>query len=84
MKTKFPILVRRGSVNVKVYRSAPKTGYVSFQVAYRTSEGRQRHTFSNLDEARRFGEQVATQLANGDLEAVRLTGLDRQAYLAAT
>lgn len=83
MKTKFPILVRRGSVNVKVYRLRSKLGYVSYVVVYATSEGRQRRTFSNHDEARRFGEQTATQLSNGDLEALKLTGLDRQAYLAA-
>ena len=50
-KTKFPLVVKRGNVRVKIY-ATPSHGHDSFTVAYYHGGRRQRRTFADLALAR--------------------------------
>ena len=76
-------LAKRGNAEVPVYtirRGCPNEHHV---VCYYQGGRRQRRSFSNLEKAKAEAVIIATKLSSGDLEAIRLTGLDRQVYLAA-
>ncbi len=55
----------------------------SYIVAYYTGAKRVRRKFSDLAKARREAEMVAIKLANGETEALKLTGSDRADYVRA-
>jgi integrase len=79
---KFPIMVKKGHAIVKIYevKNRDRTNYT---VAYLSTAGRQRRTFANLDLAKQEAATIAQNLANGDLEALKLTGADKQIYVQA-
>ena len=52
-----------------------------YTVAYYAGTKRVRRKFSNLAKARREAEMVAIKLANGETEALKLTGGDRADYV---
>lgn len=78
----FPIQIRHGSVTIKIYRTATKSGTV-FTVAWYVARKRFRQAFADLDEARRFANLKAREIAHGDAAALRLTSDDRLTYLRA-
>ncbi|PYI85524.1 MAG: hypothetical protein DME54_15050 [Verrucomicrobia bacterium] len=82
IQTEFPILVKKGHATVKVYevKNRKTTNYT---VAYISATGRQRRTFADLDLAKREAGIIAQNLADGDMEALKLTGREKQIYVEA-
>ena len=79
----FPIPIKKGHATVKIYevRNRDKMNYT---VAYVDGpNGRKRKTFADLELAKREANTIAAKLADGDLQALKLTGADRQIYVAA-
>jgi len=81
-KDKFPIIVKKGHASVKIYR-VKNRGAVNYCVSYVSPTGRQRKNFANLDLAKREASNVAQHLADGDIEALNLTGREKQIYVEA-
>ena len=79
---KFPITVRKGHAVVKIYRVKNRDA-LAYCVSYVSSTGRQRRNFANLELARREATNVAQHLADGDMEALKLTGREKQIYVEA-
>jgi integrase len=79
---KFPVLVKRGSAVVKIYRT-PTKGYDSFTLSYYVDGVRRRPTFPTLDQARTEAEIKATELTRGDLDTAKLTSADCASYTRA-
>jgi integrase len=81
-KDKFPITVKKGHATVKIYevKNRETTNYT---VAYSSPTGRQRRTFANLDLAKSEASTIAQNLADGDIEALKLTGREKQIYVEA-
>jgi integrase len=79
---KFPITVKKGHALVKIYRVKNRDA-LAYCVSYVTSTGRQRRNFVDLDLARREAANVAQHLADGDMEALKLTGREKQIYVEA-
>ncbi len=82
-KPAFPLVIKKGHASVKIYRTENR-GKEMFTVSYPSPAGRQRRMFAGLDAARREANNLAAHLAGGDLEAMKLTGRERQLYVAAT
>ncbi|MEO7168398.1 MAG: hypothetical protein ABI016_15370 [Chthoniobacterales bacterium] len=78
-KPKFPIVVKRGSCAVKIYRDQKPEG-IYFRVAYYLGGKRYRLNFRDLQTATNEAEAKASQLSRGDLDAVHLSGRDRLIY----
>ena len=78
-RNRFPIVVKRGSSVVKIYRDRKRTG-TYFRVAYHIGGKRHRLHFNNLEKATNEAEAKAAQLSRGDIDAVQLTGRDRLVY----
>jgi integrase len=92
-----PIVVRQGSVSVKIYtttnriyRLNPANGqrelkseHPQFTLTYYAGTRRVKRKFADLAQARREAEAAVIKLANGDSDALKLTGLDRAAYVNA-
>jgi len=76
---RFPILVKRGSSVVKIYRDRKPSG-TYFRVTYHIGAKRHRLNFSNLDKAKGEAEAKAAQLSRGDVDAMQLSGRDRLVY----
>jgi len=76
---RFPIIVKRGSCAVKIYRDRKQSG-TYFRVAYQIGGKRHRLNFSDLDEAKEEAEAKAAQLSRGDVDAMQLSGRDRLVY----
>ena len=83
-KKKGPSYVaKKRNVDIPVYtikRGRPNEHHV---VGYYEDGQRHRRFFSDLEKAKAEANIIAEKLSQGDLEAIRLTGLDRQVYLAA-
>jgi len=78
-KSKFPIVVKRGSCVVKIYRDQKPQG-TYFRVAYHLGGKRHRLNFRDLKTATNEAEAKASQLSRGDVDAVQLSGRDRLVY----
>lgn len=81
-----PLRVKRGNVTVKVYTGSTITNgttYPQFSLVYYDGNRRVRQRFGKLDEATLEAEVVATRLANGENEVLKLTSADRSVYLQA-
>jgi hypothetical protein len=81
-KEKFPLTVKKGHATVKVYRVKNRDAHY-YCVSYVGPRGRQRCNFANLDLAKREANNVAQHLADGDIEALKLTGREKQIYVEA-
>ena len=81
-REQFPVVITKGHASVKPYR-VRKRGKDHYCVTYRSTEGRQRRMFSNLEVARREANNAAHTLSIGDLHALKLTGTEREFYVAA-
>jgi integrase len=78
-RVRFPIVVKRGSCAVKIYRDRKPTG-TYYRVCYHICGKRERLNFSDLDKAKLEAEAQASKLSRGDLDAMQLTGKDRLVY----
>ena len=81
-KASFPVTIKKGHATVKIYRMKQREGW-NYAVAYISPSGRIKRNFADLDLARREAATIAHNLAGGDLEALKLTGRERQLYVAA-
>jgi integrase len=78
-RVRFPIVVKRGSSEVKIYRDRKPEG-TYYRVVYYLGSKRHRLNFSDLREATDEAEAKASQLSRGDVDAVQLSGKDRLEY----
>src|SRR4029453_10073077 len=79
----FPMLIKKGSAVVKIYE-VKNRDRKNYTVSYLTAvNGRVRRTFAELNTAKREAETIALNLAHGDLEALKLSGSDKQIYVEA-
>jgi integrase len=76
---RFPIVVKRGSSVVKIYRDRKPTG-TYYRVAYHIGGRRHRPHFNDLERAIAEAEAKASQLSRGDVDAMQLSGKDRLVY----
>jgi integrase len=76
---RFPIVVKRGSSVVKIYRDRRPTG-IYYRVAYHLGGKRHRLHFNDVATAHAEAEAKAAQLSRGDIDAMQLTGRDRLEY----
>src|SRR5438128_9708784 len=76
---RFPIVVKRGSAVVKIYRDLKPTG-TYYRVAYHIGGKRHRLHFNDIEKAIAEGEAKAAQLSRGDVDAMQLSGKDRLVY----
>ena len=79
---KFPIVVKQGSVSVKIYRT-PSRGCEAFTLSYYQDGVRKRPTFTELRAARDEANVIVNRLGNSDADVLTLTSADRSAYLRA-
>lgn len=81
-RDKFPITVKKGHASVKIYelRNRDRKTYT---IAYIDATGRQRKSFADLDIAKSEAGNIADNLNKGDLEALKLTGADKQIFTQA-
>jgi hypothetical protein len=83
---KKPLEIKRGSIVVKIYtikNAVNGTVYPQYTLTYKSGNQRIKKKFADLEAAKREGELVATKLANGENEVLRLTSTDRAIYLQA-
>lgn len=78
-RIRFPIIVKRGSSVVKIYRDRKPTG-TYYRVVYHIGGKRHRLHFNDLEKAASEAEAKASQLSRGDIDAMQLTGRDRLEY----
>jgi integrase len=78
-RDRFPIIVKRGSCSVKIYRDRKPTG-TYYRVCYHIGGKRERLNFSDLDKAKLEAEAQASKLSRGDVDAMQITGKDRLVY----
>ena len=76
---RFPIVVKRGSSVVKIYRDRKPTG-TYYRVAYHIGGKRHRPHFNDLERAISEAEAKASQLSRGDVDAMQLSAKDRLVY----
>jgi len=83
VQSEFPVRITKGHAVVNVYRVRNRDK-ANYTVAYQSGTGgRQRKTFADLETAKREAHNIAAKLADGDLQALKLTGAERQIYVAA-
>lgn len=78
----FPQQVKKGHATVKIYKvkNRDRTHYC---VSYVAAGGRKRRNFADLESARREANTIAHNLMAGDLEALKITGQQKQMFVAA-
>ena len=81
-KITFPLVVKRGSVSVKIYRT-PSNGCDSYTLSFYQDGVRKRPTFATLQAAKDEADIVVNRLGNSDADVLTLTSADRAAYLRA-
>src|SRR5262245_9955912 len=75
-RVRFPIVVKRGSSEVKIYRDRKLEG-TYYRVVYYLGSKRHRLNFSDFEEAETEAEAKASQLSRGDMDAVQVSKKDR-------
>src|SRR5439155_25586744 len=78
-RRRFPIVVKRGSCAVKIYRDRKSTG-TYYRVAYHIGGKRHRLHHNDLEKAIAEAQAKTAQLTLGDIDAVQLTGRYRLVY----
>ena len=78
-KVNFPCSVKRGSVEVKIYR-ALRGSSETFTVSHYQDGTRKRAKFAEFGKAKTHAENTAVKLASTDNSTLQLTGADLQAY----
>lgn len=81
-----PIVIKRGNVSVKIYFGETRVNgrvYPQHTVTYYSGNKRVRKNYGALEEAKAEAELIATKLANGENDALKLTSSDRAIYVSA-
>jgi integrase len=78
-RDRFPIVIKRGSCSVKIYRDRKLTG-TYYRVCYHLGGKRLRLNFADLEKAKGEAEAKAAQLSRGDVDAMQISGKDRLIY----
>src|SRR5215472_3656612 len=78
----FPLIVKKRGATVKIYEVKNRDA-MNYCVAYIGPDGRQRRNFADLEEAKAEAANVAEKLADGDLQALKLTGREKEIYVEA-
>src|SRR5215831_10277898 len=78
-RRRFPMIVKRGSCTVKVYRDRKPSGSY-YRVVYHLGGKRHRLNYHDQEKAIADAEAKASQLSRGDIDAVQLSGRDRLIY----
>src|SRR5437016_6231703 len=78
-RNRFPIVIKRGSCSVKIYRDRKPTG-TYYRVCYYLGGKRLRLNFADSQKAKAEAEAKAAQLSRGDLDAMQMSGKDRLIY----
>lgn len=81
-RDRFPITIQKGHAVVKIYQVKDRDRS-NYTVAYNKPTGRVKKTFAALELAKREANKIVQSLAAGDLEALKLTGAERQIYVEA-
>src|SRR5688572_5357957 len=81
-KPKFPMIVKRGHMIVKIYKT-PSNKCDQFTVSFYLGRDRQRKTFSDLELAVTEAETTASKLSQGELNVLELRNADRLSYVRA-
>ena len=85
--SKAPRVIRRGACEVRIYTTSNSVAgrdYQQYTVVYaKPAGGRVRRKFSDKAEAEREAEAIATKLANGQGDALKLTNADATHYVEA-
>jgi integrase len=93
-REKWPEIVKIGSASALIYRDRyckqvgrRRRAYERFTVVHYRTEGdtraRCRRSFNSLKDARFEATRIATAIANGEADVLRLTNTDRSTYLHA-
>jgi integrase len=78
----FPITVKKGHARVKIYK-VKNRDTVNYCVTFISPDGRQRRNFADLDLAKDEADNIAKKLADGDLQALKLTGREKEIFVEA-
>ena len=78
-RVRFPIVVKRGSCAVKIYRDR-KPGGTYYRVVYHLGGKRHRLNFSDLEAAQDEAAAKASQLSQGDMDSAQLRPDDAREY----
>jgi integrase len=78
----FPITFKRRGATVKIYKVKNRDA-VNYCVTYIGPDGRQRRNFADLSQANREASNIADKLADGDLQALKLTGREKEIFVEA-
>ena len=70
---RFPMIVKKGHASVKIYEVKNRER-MNYCVAYIGASGRVRRNFGDFETAKREADNIAQNLAKGDMEALKLTG----------
>ena len=80
---KQPTVIRIGSTRLKIYHGK-SNGYELHTVAWHENGKRRRKCFGDLKEAQDYANKIlAPAIRRGDMAALQLTGVERQAYVHA-
>jgi integrase len=82
-KRQEPIVVKKGNIQVKIYRSVRKKGrstYEQFDVADYSSGKRKFIAFADEQDARTKAEEIAKNIAGGEVEVLALSKEDAAIY----
>src|SRR5688572_18180320 len=78
-RDRFPLVIKRGSCSVRIYRDRKPTG-TYYRVAYHIGGKRERLNFADLAKAKLEAEAQASKLSRGEVDAMQITGKDRLVY----
>ena len=91
---RWPLIVQVGSIRIPIYRDQYKKKigkrpriYERYTLAYYKSDGETRtrrlQSFSSVEDARFEAQRIATAIANGEADVLKLKSADRASYLHA-
>ncbi len=74
------LTIKRGAVSVQIYVDTPlkhREDYRRYTLVWREADGvRKRRGYTDFEEAKRAGENLATRLANGQTDILKLSNAD--------
>src|SRR5687767_13080288 len=79
-KREFPLVVRNGSVSVKIYKT-PSHGCDSYTLVHWQDGVRKRQAFSKLEDAELEAQVVTNKLGSAEGDVLTLKSQDRAVYL---
>ncbi|MBU6399566.1 MAG: hypothetical protein KGS61_04560 [Verrucomicrobia bacterium] len=85
-RRQLPIKIKRGNVTVKIYAGKHRvndTDYRQYSVVYYQGLQRRKRRFADLTAAKQEAELIASKLASGEPEVLRLGSIDRAIYIQA-